>query len=177
MVAGGDARIAEVAVIADSPVPVAPCGGCRQKLAEFARDVAVTLATTRGDARERRWRTSCPGAFGPGDMAPDGALTRARSSRRSGAARPRPTGCAGSRAASRRRGIDAQAGAFAMAACLNGLGEGGRVALTHAMRDSGTVLRWDLDRPVLDKHSTGGVGDCVSLLLAPALAACGVAVP
>ena len=72
---------------------------------------------------------------------------------------------------------DAQAGAFAMAACLNGLGEGGRVALTRAMRDSGDVLHWDLPGPVLDKHSTGGVGDCVSLLLAPALASLGVYVP
>ncbi len=72
---------------------------------------------------------------------------------------------------------DAQAGAFAMAACLRGLGEEGRVALTLAMRDSGAVLRWDPGRPVLDKHSTGGVGDAVSLILAPALAACGVVVP
>lgn len=72
---------------------------------------------------------------------------------------------------------DAQAGAFAMAVCLRGLGEAGRVALTQAMRDSGDVLRWDMPGPVLDKHSTGGIGDCVSLLLAPALAACGVFVP
>jgi thymidine phosphorylase len=72
---------------------------------------------------------------------------------------------------------DAQAGAFAMAVCLKGLGEAGRVALTTAMRDSGDVLAWSLDRPVMDKHSTGGVGDCVSLILAPALAACGMAVP
>lgn len=72
---------------------------------------------------------------------------------------------------------DAQAGAFAMAVCLNGLSDVGRVALTLAMRDSGRVLSWDLDGPVLDKHSTGGVGDCVSLLLAPALAACGAYVP
>ncbi|WP_102224358.1 thymidine phosphorylase [Acidimangrovimonas sediminis] len=72
---------------------------------------------------------------------------------------------------------DAQAGAFAMAVCLKGLGEAGRVALTRAMRDSGAVLEWDLPGPVLDKHSTGGVGDCVSLLLAPALAACGAYVP
>lgn len=72
---------------------------------------------------------------------------------------------------------DAQAGAFAMAVCLNGLGDVGRVALTLAMRDSGQVLSWDLDGPVLDKHSTGGVGDCVSLVLAPALAACGAYVP
>ncbi|WP_282026616.1 thymidine phosphorylase [Limimaricola cinnabarinus] len=72
---------------------------------------------------------------------------------------------------------DAQAGAFAMAVCLRGLGEAGRVALTTGMRDSGDRLAWDLPGPVLDKHSTGGVGDCVSLLLAPALAACGVHVP
>ncbi|MDP4032769.1 MAG: thymidine phosphorylase [Pseudorhodobacter sp.] len=72
---------------------------------------------------------------------------------------------------------DGQAGAFAMAVCLNGLGEAGRVALTRAMRDSGQVLHWDLPGPVLDKHSTGGIGDCISLLLAPALAACGAYVP
>ena len=72
---------------------------------------------------------------------------------------------------------DAQAGAFAMAALLNGLGEDGRVALTLAMRDSGDVLDWQMDRPVLDKHSTGGVGDCISLVLAPALAVCGAYVP
>ncbi|MEO0766938.1 MAG: thymidine phosphorylase, partial [Pseudomonadota bacterium] len=72
---------------------------------------------------------------------------------------------------------DAQAGAFAMAVCLNGLGDVGRVALTMAMRDSGRLLEWDLGGPVLDKHSTGGIGDCVSLVLAPALAACGVFVP
>ncbi|MEB3418361.1 thymidine phosphorylase [Salipiger marinus] len=72
---------------------------------------------------------------------------------------------------------DAQAGAFAMAVCLRGLGPAGRAALTQGMRDSGTVLRWDLPGPVLDKHSTGGVGDCVSLVLAPLLAACGVYVP
>lgn len=72
---------------------------------------------------------------------------------------------------------DAQAGAFAMAACLNGLGEEGRVALTTGMRDSGDVLNWGLDGKIVDKHSTGGVGDCVSLVLAPMLAACGVFVP
>ena len=72
---------------------------------------------------------------------------------------------------------DAQAGAFAMGVCARGLGTQGRVALTLAMRDSGQVLGWDVPGPVLDKHSTGGVGDCVSLLLAPALAACGAFVP
>src|SRR4051794_31026953 len=72
---------------------------------------------------------------------------------------------------------DAQVGALAMAFFLKGLDQDERVALTTAMRDSGSVLDWDLDRPVLDKHSTGGVGDKVSLMLAPILAACGVAVP
>ena len=72
---------------------------------------------------------------------------------------------------------DAQAGAFAMATCLNGLSVNERTALTLAMRNSGDVMRWDLPGPVVDKHSTGGIGDCVSLLLAPALAALGAYVP
>ncbi|MCR8723010.1 thymidine phosphorylase [Frigidibacter sp. ROC022] len=72
---------------------------------------------------------------------------------------------------------DSQAGAFAMAVCQRGLGDEGRVALTLAMRDSGDVLDWALPGPVVDKHSTGGIGDSISLLLAPALAACGVYVP
>nr|WP_254696034.1 thymidine phosphorylase [Palleronia sp. THAF1] len=73
---------------------------------------------------------------------------------------------------------DAQAGAFAMGVCRGpGLGEAGRVALTDAMARSGDVLSWDLDGPVVDKHSTGGVGDPVSLVLAPMLAAVGCYVP
>ncbi|MDJ1016933.1 MAG: thymidine phosphorylase [Paracoccaceae bacterium] len=72
---------------------------------------------------------------------------------------------------------DAQAGAFAMAVLLKGLSEEARVALTLAMRDSGDVLKWDLGGPAIDKHSTGGIGDCVSLLLAPMLAAVGLYVP
>jgi thymidine phosphorylase len=72
---------------------------------------------------------------------------------------------------------DAQVGALAMALFIRGLDPGERVALTAAMTRSGSVLEWDLDRPVLDKHSTGGVGDKVSLMLAPIVAACGGAVP
>ena len=72
----------------------------------------------------------------------------------------------------------AQAGAFAMAVFFRDMTTPERVALTLAMRDSGTVLDWsDLDGPVADKHSTGGVGDNTSLMLAPILAACGVYVP
>jgi thymidine phosphorylase len=72
---------------------------------------------------------------------------------------------------------DAQVGALAMAIVWRGMTSAERVALTGAMTRSGDVLEWSLDRPVLDKHSTGGVGDKVSLLLAPIVAACGGAVP
>ncbi len=72
---------------------------------------------------------------------------------------------------------DAQVGAFAMGICYRPLSEAARVALTEAMRDSGEVLSWDLPGPVLDKHSTGGIGDTVSLLLGPAMAALGAYVP
>ncbi len=73
---------------------------------------------------------------------------------------------------------EGQVSALAMAVFFKGLTINERVALTLAMRDSGDVLDWsDVSAPVLDKHSTGGVGDNVSLMLAPALAACGAAVP
>ena len=60
-----------------------------------------------------------------------------------------------------------------------GLSEHDTIALTEAMRDSGDVMEWcsDISGLIVDKHSTGGVGDKVSLVLAPALAACGLKVP
>ena len=75
------------------------------------------------------------------------------------------------------RVTDAQAAAFAMAVFFRGMTADETVALTFAMRDSGAVLDWRVDGPVLDKHSTGGIGDKVSLILAPLLAACGAFVP
>lgn len=72
---------------------------------------------------------------------------------------------------------DAQAGAFAMGVCRTPLDNAGRVALTLAMRDSGEVLSWKLPGPVVDKHSTGGIGDPISLILGPALAALGAYCP
>ncbi len=64
MVAGGDTEIAEIAVIADSPKPVSPCGGCRQKIAEFAKtDVVVTLATTDGTVEKTTISALLPGSF------------------------------------------------------------------------------------------------------------------
>ena len=60
-----------------------------------------------------------------------------------------------------------------------GISEADTIALTEAMRDSGETLSWDseVSELIVDKHSTGGVGDKVSLILAPALAACGLKVP
>ena len=72
---------------------------------------------------------------------------------------------------------EAQIGAFTMAVYLKGLSRTDIVTLTKAVRDSGDVMQWDLSGPVLDKHSTGGVGDNVSLLLGPVIAACGGYVP
>jgi len=64
MVAAGDTEIVEVYVIADSPEPVTPCGGCRQKLAEFAKgDVPVTLANLEGMEATLSLRDLLPGAF------------------------------------------------------------------------------------------------------------------
>jgi thymidine phosphorylase len=72
---------------------------------------------------------------------------------------------------------EGQAAAFAMAVFFRGLSVDERVALTRAMTRSGKVLTWNLPGPVVDKHSTGGIGDTVSLALAPAVAACGAFVP
>ena len=72
---------------------------------------------------------------------------------------------------------EGQVAAFAMAVFFRGMSVEESVALTMAMRDSGTTLRWSVNGPVVDKHSTGGVGDTVSLMLAPMVAACGGFVP
>ncbi len=73
---------------------------------------------------------------------------------------------------------EGQAAALAMAIFFRGMDAGEAAALTRAMASSGTRLNWDdLPGPVLDKHSTGGVGDNISLILAPAVAACGAFVP
>ena len=70
MAAAGGREIAEICVIADSPVPVSPCGGCRQKLAEFAGpDVPVVLATTDGATYHTTVGALLPGAFDRAQMA------------------------------------------------------------------------------------------------------------
>jgi cytidine deaminase len=69
MVAAGDTEIVEVYVVADSPVPVTPCGGCRQKIAEFAGpDVVVTMANLEGAETRMTVRQLLPGAFDAGQM-------------------------------------------------------------------------------------------------------------
>lgn len=73
---------------------------------------------------------------------------------------------------------DCQMAAFAMAVCCRGMTNAETLALTEAMRDSGSCLDWNgLLRPTADKHSTGGVGDKLSLIIQPLAASCGVAVP
>lgn len=64
-----------------------------------------------------------------------------------------------------------------MAVLLNGMSTDETVALTQAMLHSGDVMKWNSDKPIVDKHSTGGLGDKVSIPLAPMLACCGVSVP
>ncbi len=72
---------------------------------------------------------------------------------------------------------DYQMAAFAMAVCCRGMSDAETLALTEAMRDSGTCLDWPGFPPTADKHSTGGVGDKLSLIVQPLAAACGLAVP
>lgn len=73
---------------------------------------------------------------------------------------------------------EGQVAALGMAVFLRGMGRDEAVLLTRAMMNSGRVMRWpDMPGPVLDKHSSGGVGDKVSLMLAPMVAACGGYVP
>src|ERR687895_906110 len=73
---------------------------------------------------------------------------------------------------------DYQMAAFLMACYLRGLDRGETAALTDAMLKSGETLDlWDFGMPRVDKHSTGGVGDKVSIVLAPLVASVGVAVP
>ncbi|MBB96998.1 MAG: cytidine deaminase [Rhodobacteraceae bacterium] len=72
MIAGGDTRLTEVYVIADCPAPVPPCGGCRQKLAEFgAPDTPVILATLAGEELRTTLGDLLPGAFTPAHMDKD----------------------------------------------------------------------------------------------------------
>ena len=73
---------------------------------------------------------------------------------------------------------DYQMAAFAMAVFFQGMNESEVLTLTRTMRDSGTIMQWPgIDKPVVDKHSTGGIGDKISIALAPMLASCGMAVP
>jgi len=70
-----------------------------------------------------------------------------------------------------------QIGALLMSIYINGMTTGETTILTESMKNSGTVFEWEDKQFVVDKHSTGGVGDKISIPLAPALAACGLKIP
>ena len=73
---------------------------------------------------------------------------------------------------------ECQISALTMAVCLRGMNTKEITDMTIAMRDSGSVMKWEgYDRPIIDKHSSGGVGDKLSLMIAPLMAACGGYVP
>ncbi|HBS49217.1 MAG TPA: cytidine deaminase [Rhodobacteraceae bacterium] len=73
MVAAGETELVKVHVIADAPMPVTPCGGCRQKLAEFGRGVTpVTMSTTRGESMTMTLDELLPGAFNTAHIEPKG---------------------------------------------------------------------------------------------------------
>src|SRR5690606_15628294 len=164
--------------------PTAP-PRCRPAAAA-ARSLRSSAATTRrwrlpppmASGSTRRWAISCPGGsrrrtWGGAEMDARQIIAGVRD--RKGLPAEAATWFASGLASG--AVTDAQAGAFAMAVLLNRLDDTERVAWTLAMRDSGSVLDWNLPGPVVDKHSTGGIGDSTSILLAPALAACGAYVP
>ena len=71
MVAAGERQIVEIWVVADAPEPVPPCGGCRQKIAEFGTaDTVVVLAGLEGERARMTLADLLPGAFGPAHMEP-----------------------------------------------------------------------------------------------------------
>ncbi len=71
MVAAGETEIREALVIADSPLPVSPCGGCRQKLAEFSKgNVKITMTTIAGNSQNTTMADLLPGAFTQAHMTP-----------------------------------------------------------------------------------------------------------
>ena len=170
-----------------------PCGGCRQRLAEFAGpDTPVDVIDPSGEGQTFTMRELLPSAFdmdrnrqrrggrrltGIEEMANYLPQEIIRGKRDGGALSAEEIALI---IAGLTKGTvsEGQVAAFAMAVFFNGMTRDEAVALTIAMRDSGTVLDWsDLPGPALDKHSTGGIGDNVSLMLAPALAACGAYVP
>jgi thymidine phosphorylase len=198
MVAAGDREIVEVVLLTEGTELCSPCGRCRQQLAEFARpDTRIHLCGPEGVRVTTTLGQLLPLAFG--------SDTLGRPGRRAGgtlAPEPmRPVSCSPGELIRRKRdgailteaeiaglvaGIvdgsvsDGQVAAFAMAVYFRGMTREECATLTRAMTRLGTVLDWseaDLGGPVLDKHSTGGVGDKVSLILAPVVAACGGFVP
>ena len=165
-------------------VAISPCGGCRQRILEFAADgrVKVHFPWHSGTVRTATvdellpYAFELPGARSAVTWLPQESI---RIKRDGGALEPDDLARI-ARAIADGSLSDAQVGAFAMAVQLRGMTPAECADFTRAVRDSGEVFDWRAESPpgpVLDKHSTGGVGDLVSLALGPMLAACGAWVP
>ena len=146
-------------------------------LAEGMTDEPLSHEQTLRAAESARRRPRTPAAGVHPAMLTAELIRRKRDGGELSARGDRASWCSGSPTG---RSPTLRSGALAMAVVWRGMTSVERVALTGAMTRSGDLLDWSdagLAGPVLDKHSTGGVGDKVSLLLAPILAACGGFVP
>lgn len=164
-----------IATLAPEPTP--PCGACRDALLELAPEIEVISVAP--DGRRLRWRAAdlLPDSLPPvarGAYDPRGVIARKRDGKQLGGDEIRAllAGLLDGQVA------DYQMTAFMMATCLRGMTVRETRDLTLAMLDSGERLRWDgVPGPKVDKHSTGGVGDKVSIPLLPICLAAELTVP